>query len=60
MADKQLSFDEDARVSLLSGVEQLRRVVGITLGPSGRNVMLSPYVRKPGGVQRWRNHRQGS
>ena len=27
MADKQLSFDEAAHVSLLSGVEQLRRVV---------------------------------
>ena len=47
MADKQLSFEEEARVSLLSGVEQLRRVVGLTLGPSGRNVMLSRMFGNP-------------
>ena len=41
MADKQLTFDEDARVSLMRGVDQLKRVVGLTLGPSGRNVLLS-------------------
>jgi chaperonin GroEL len=47
MADKQLSFEDEARVSLLSGVEQLRRVVGLTLGPSGRNVMLSRMFGNP-------------
>ena len=47
MADKQLSFDESARVSLLRGVGQLRRVVGLTLGPSGRNVMLSRMFGNP-------------
>ena len=40
MADKQLTFDENARVSLMRGVAELARVVGITLGPSGRNVLL--------------------
>ena len=41
MADKQLTFDEDARASLMRGVDELKRVVGLTLGPSGRNVLLS-------------------
>ncbi len=41
MADKQLTFDEDARASLMRGVDKLKRVVGLTLGPSGRNVLLS-------------------
>ena len=41
MADKQLTFEEEARNSLMRGVNQLCRVVGLTLGPSGRNVLLS-------------------
>ena len=41
MADKQLIFDEHARASLMRGVEELGRVVGLTLGPSGRNVLLN-------------------
>ena len=41
MADKQLIFDETARASLMRGVEELGRVVGLTLGPSGRNVLLN-------------------
>ena len=41
MADKQLLFDEDARASLMRGVDKLGRIVGLTLGPSGRNVLLS-------------------
>ena len=41
MADKQLIFDTEARESLMRGVNQLGRVVGLTLGPSGRNVLLS-------------------
>ena len=47
MADKQLTFEEEARASLLNGVDQLRRVVGLTLGPSGRNVMLSRMFGNP-------------
>ena len=47
MADKQLTFDEEARGSLLHGVDQLRRVVGITLGPNGRNVMLNRMFGNP-------------
>ncbi|MCH7621632.1 MAG: chaperonin GroEL [Chloroflexi bacterium] len=41
MADKQLIFDEEARTSLMRGVDKLGRLVGPTLGPSGRNVLLS-------------------
>ena len=41
MPDKQLVFDNEARESLMRGVQQLGRVVGLTLGPSGRNVILS-------------------
>ena len=50
---KQLIFDEEARRSLLRGVEQLSRAVKVTLGPKGRNVVLdkkfgSPTVTKDG------------
>lgn len=41
MADKQLIFDDQARASLMKGVDELGRVVGLTLGPSGRNVLLN-------------------
>ena len=41
MADKQLIFDDHARASLMRGVDELGKVVGLTLGPSGRNVLLN-------------------
>ena len=47
MADKQLTFNEDARASLMRGVDELARVVGLTLGPSGRNVLLSRMFGLP-------------
>ena len=37
MPEKQLLFDDDARTKLMRGVDHLGRVVGVTLGPSGRN-----------------------
>ena len=40
MPEKQLIFDETARQRLMSGVNQLGRAVALTLGPSGRNVIL--------------------
>jgi len=41
---KKLTFGHDARVELLSGVEQLAKAVTATLGPKGRTVVLeSPY-----------------
>jgi chaperonin GroEL len=53
MAAKQLQFDENARHTLLRGVEKLARAVKATLGPSGRNVILdkkfgSPTITKDG------------
>src|SRR3989441_5779971 len=53
MAAKQLIFDEEARQSLLRGVEKLSRAVKATLGPKGRNIVLdkkfgSPTVTKDG------------
>jgi chaperonin GroEL len=37
---KELIFEEEARQNLKEGIEQLAKVVGITLGPKGRNVCL--------------------
>jgi chaperonin GroEL len=53
MAAKQLIFDEQARQSLLKGVQKLSRAVVATLGPKGRNVVIdkkfgSPTVTKDG------------
>src|SRR5213595_2265913 len=53
MPAKQLIFEEEARQSLLRGVEKLSRAVKATLGPKGRNVVLdkkfgSPTVTKDG------------
>jgi len=50
---KQLKFDEDARRSLLKGVEKMSQAVRVTLGPKGRNVLLdkkfgAPTVTKDG------------
>ena len=47
MADKQISFSADAHQSLMRGVDELGRVVGLTLGPSGRNVLLSRMFGLP-------------
>src|SRR3989338_2086819 len=50
---KQLKYSEDARRSILSGVEQLAKAVKVTLGPKGRNVCIdkkfgSPTITKDG------------
>jgi chaperonin GroEL len=50
---KQLKYDNQARQSVLAGVEQLSRAVKVTLGPCGRNVVLdkkfgSPTITKDG------------
>ena len=37
---KILSFDEEARKSLMEGVSKLTRAVSSTLGPRGRNAVL--------------------
>ncbi|MDO8136852.1 MAG: chaperonin GroEL [Candidatus Brocadiales bacterium] len=53
MAAKQLLYDTEARKKLLLGVKQLADVVRVTMGPTGRNVILekgfgSPSVTKDG------------
>jgi chaperonin GroEL len=53
MSAKQLQFDENARHTLLRGIEKLAKAVKATLGPSGRNVILdkkfgSPTITKDG------------
>ena len=41
MSDKQIAFDQTAQLALMRGVDEMGRVVGLTLGPSGRNVLLN-------------------
>src|SRR5438132_6401991 len=53
MAAKSILFDQHAREAILRGVRKLARAVKVTLGPSGRNVVLeksfgSPTVTKDG------------
>ncbi len=47
MAGKQLIFSEDARSVVLRGVNTLANTVKVTLGPRGRNVMLSKKFGSP-------------
>ncbi len=53
MAVKELRFDQEARNSILDGINILADAVKVTLGPKGRNVILeksfgSPAVTKDG------------
>jgi len=44
---KQIKFSEDARRSMLRGVETLANAVKVTLGPKGRNVVLEKKFGSP-------------
>jgi chaperonin GroEL len=53
MAAKMLTFDADARKSLLEGVSKLARAVKSTLGPRGKNAVIdkgwgAPTITKDG------------
>jgi chaperonin GroEL len=53
MAAKELRYREEARTAILHGVDALANTVKVTLGPRGRNVVLSrkfgsPLVTKDG------------
>src|SRR5687768_17526258 len=53
MAAKRIAFDTEARAAIHRGVQKLARAVKVTLGPSGRNVVLersfgSPTITKDG------------
>jgi hypothetical protein len=37
---KQLLYTDEARKKLLAGADKLAKAVGVTLGPTGRNVIL--------------------
>ncbi|MEZ6040530.1 MAG: chaperonin GroEL [Planctomycetaceae bacterium] len=50
---KQLLFDDKARIKLQRGVETLAKAVAVTMGPTGRNVIIdksfgNPVVTKDG------------
>lgn len=47
MSAKMIAFDEEARKSILSGVDKLANAVKITLGPKGRNVVLGKKYGSP-------------
>ncbi len=44
---KEIKFGEDARKSLLNGVNKLADTVKVTLGPKGRNVVLDKQFGSP-------------
>ena len=53
MPAKKIAYDQEAREAIRRGVAQLARAVRVTLGPSGRNVVLEksfggPTVTKDG------------
>ena len=53
MAAKKIAFDQEAREALRRGVATIAKAVRVTLGPSGRNVILergfgAPTVTKDG------------
>ncbi len=50
---KQLMFDDNARAKMLKGVDKLASAVAVTMGPTGRNVIIDksfggPTVTKDG------------
>jgi chaperonin GroEL len=47
MAAKQVKFNTDARERMLRGVDVLANAVKVTLGPKGRNVILSKSYGAP-------------
>ena len=53
MAKKDIIFDSAVREKILSGITKLNNAVKVTLGPTGRVVMIErdfgdPYVTKDG------------
>src|ERR1043166_9057719 len=53
MATKQIMFDDNALIEIKKGVERLARAVKVTMGPTGRNVIIQksyggPTITKDG------------
>ena len=40
---KIIIYDQEARQKILAGVEKLEKAVSVTLGPSGRNVIIDEF-----------------
>src|SRR6202163_550283 len=47
MAAKQIAFDQEAREAMRRGISKLARAVKVTLGPTGRNVILQKSFGNP-------------
>ena len=47
MAGKELVYRETARAAMMRGVNALANTVKVTLGPKGRNVVLSRKFGSP-------------
>src|SRR6201993_2647798 len=47
MAAKEVKFSADARQKMLKGVDILANAVKVTLGPKGRNVVISKSYGAP-------------
>ena len=45
---KRVSFKEDSRKALVSGINQVANAVKVILGPKGRNVVLERNYGAPG------------
>ena len=50
---KEMKFEDDAKLSILKGVEKLASAVKITMGPCGKNVIIenpgyNPHITKDG------------
>ena len=63
MAAKEVKFNTEARNKMLAGVDTLANAVKVTLGPKGRNVVLTNLLVHED-HQRWcdrreRNHSRG-
>ncbi len=44
---KDITFKNNARAKILSGSEKLAKVVAVTMGPQGKNVILGKFVGAP-------------
>ena len=44
---RDLTYSREAREKLLSGAKKLADTVGVTMGPQGRNVIISKFVGAP-------------
>jgi len=47
MTAKQIMFDDEARRKIRAGVQKLAQAVKVTMGPTGRNVILEKSFGKP-------------